>query len=194
MPGILIHILLESLFTSPRNRYPHAPEYAKSGLSRSSVGCIMNTPWRGTPHEATAMRNHRTLIASPLKLSGPCSLIDFGSWHRYPHRLLVITDVLERCKTSGCLYRPLEKCMGLARAKRSLIPHRRNYLRSTAPVPCASWLRLRHLWCFPLTRQRVVNRDFTVRAHSLDDHEIVTLQLLSATKHVGGAFGIAQVS
>ena len=28
MPGILIHILLESLFTSPRNRYSHAPEYA----------------------------------------------------------------------------------------------------------------------------------------------------------------------
>jgi len=28
MPGILIHILLESLFTSPRNRYSHAAEYA----------------------------------------------------------------------------------------------------------------------------------------------------------------------
>jgi hypothetical protein len=26
MPGILIHILPESLSTSPRNRYPHAPE------------------------------------------------------------------------------------------------------------------------------------------------------------------------
>ena len=28
MPGIPIHILPESLFTSPRNRYPPAPEYA----------------------------------------------------------------------------------------------------------------------------------------------------------------------
>jgi hypothetical protein len=46
----------------------------KSGRSRSSVGGIMNTPWRGTPHEATAMRNHRTLIASELKLGGPCLL------------------------------------------------------------------------------------------------------------------------
>jgi hypothetical protein len=63
------------------------------------------------------MRNHRTLITSPLQLSGPCSLIDLGSWRRYPHRLLVITDVLERCKTSGCLV-SAEKCMGLARAKR----------------------------------------------------------------------------
>ena len=53
------------------------------------------------------MRNHRTVIASPLKLGGPGSLIGFGSWRLYPHRLLVITDVLERCKTSGCLYRPL---------------------------------------------------------------------------------------
>ena len=30
MPGILIHILPEPLFTSPRNRYSHAPEYAIS--------------------------------------------------------------------------------------------------------------------------------------------------------------------
>jgi hypothetical protein len=28
MPGIRIHILPESLFTSLRNRYSHAPEYA----------------------------------------------------------------------------------------------------------------------------------------------------------------------
>jgi integrase len=38
MPGILIHILLESLFTSPRNRYSHAPEYAsKSPKGRRFV-------------------------------------------------------------------------------------------------------------------------------------------------------------
>jgi len=30
MPGILIHILLESLFSSSRNPYSHAPEYASS--------------------------------------------------------------------------------------------------------------------------------------------------------------------
>jgi hypothetical protein len=101
----------------PMNRH-RLPQRCEIRAKPISVGRIMNSPWRGTPHEATAMRNHRTLIASPLQLSGPCSLIDFGSWRRYPHRLLVITDVLERCKTSGCLYRPLEKCMGLARAKR----------------------------------------------------------------------------
>ena len=42
MPGILIHILLESLFTSPRNRYSHAPEYAVT-LFQSfiyAVGCF----------------------------------------------------------------------------------------------------------------------------------------------------------
>jgi hypothetical protein len=34
MPGILIHILPESLSTSPRNPYPHAPEYAGVDLLR----------------------------------------------------------------------------------------------------------------------------------------------------------------
>ena len=33
MPGILIHILPESLFTSPRNRYSLAPEYALWALN-----------------------------------------------------------------------------------------------------------------------------------------------------------------
>jgi hypothetical protein len=126
------HINKDKALPRPRTMNRHRlPGGVKSGLSRSSVGCIMNTPWKGTPHEATATRNHRTLIASPLKLIGPYLLIDFGSWAAI-RSTACDHGRLERCKTSGCLYQPLEKCMGLARAKRSLIPRRRNYLQSTA--------------------------------------------------------------
>ena len=57
------------------------------------------------------MRNHRTLIASPLKLSGPCLLIDFGSWRRYPHRL-VITDVWSDVKPPAVCIGPLRSAWG----------------------------------------------------------------------------------
>ena len=53
------------------------------------------------------MRNHRPLIASPLKLSGPCLLIDFGSWRRYPHRLFVIADVWSVVKPPAVCIGPL---------------------------------------------------------------------------------------
>jgi hypothetical protein len=59
------------------------------------------------------MRNHRILIASPSKLSGRCLLIDFGSWRRYPHRLLVITDVWRDVKPPVVCIGPLRNaCMG----------------------------------------------------------------------------------
>ena len=78
--------------TMSRHRLPQRCEIrAKPMLG----GCIMNTPWRGTPHEATAMRNHRTLIASPLKLSGPWLLIDLGSWAAI--RIDLDHGRLERC-------------------------------------------------------------------------------------------------
>jgi hypothetical protein len=46
MPGILIHILLESLFSLSRNPYSHAPEYAVihqtvTGLHRAVYGLVV---------------------------------------------------------------------------------------------------------------------------------------------------------
>jgi hypothetical protein len=47
MPGILIHILPESLFTSPRNPYPHAPEYAPRNGFEEIAKSLVDAPKRG---------------------------------------------------------------------------------------------------------------------------------------------------
>jgi len=57
MPGILIHILPEPLFTSPRNRYSHAPEYAIQRILRhSTVATTQNHIKIPSPDAIAAMK------------------------------------------------------------------------------------------------------------------------------------------
>jgi hypothetical protein len=64
MPGIVIHILLESLFTSPRTQYSHAPEYAM-GLE---------------VHVKDEARFPESGPFSPLTMPSPLPLHFYSSW------------------------------------------------------------------------------------------------------------------